>query len=178
VLSLTQCTGLPIFCEFAEIRGFHEPLGHFWDRCKLEKKIFEGGGGGRGYGPNFGWWGFRTGTINSFVIFNTVPKSRHASAYIVMLAAYGTSVSDFLIGQIESFPAFYFRITNHITVYIVALVCCQNVSKCRILKKIKNEQLKKWWQLSIETKTRSVNLFFTPAIGWLKLDYGKCWMEH
>jgi len=40
----------------------------------------------------------------------------------------------------ESFPAFYFRITNQITVYIVALVCCQNASKCRILMKIKNER--------------------------------------
>jgi hypothetical protein len=39
-----------------------------------------------------------------------------------MLAAYGTSVSAFLIGQIESFTAFYFRITNQITVYIVAVV--------------------------------------------------------
>jgi hypothetical protein len=75
-----------------------------------------------------------TKTINLFVIFYTVTKNRHASAFIITLAAYGTSVSAFLICQIESFPAFYFRITNQITVYIVALVCCQNASKCRIRK--------------------------------------------
>jgi len=85
----------------------------------------------------------RTEKINSFVIFYKVLINRQASAFIVTLATYGTSVSAFLISQIESFPAFYFRITNQITVYIVALVCCQNASKCRILMKIRNEQLKK-----------------------------------
>jgi hypothetical protein len=83
-----------------------------------------------------------TKAINSFVIFHTVPKNRHASAFIVTLAAYGMSVSAFLIGQIESFPAFYFRITNQITVYIVALVCCQNTSKCRIFVLRADENLK------------------------------------
>jgi hypothetical protein len=102
---------LPIFRGSAEIRGFRELLGHFWDRCKFEEKIFEGV-----------WTEFlMTKTINSFVIFYTVPKNRHASAFIVTLAAYGTSVSAFLIGHVESFPAFYFRITNQITVYIVVL---------------------------------------------------------
>lgn len=82
-----------------------------------------------------------TKTINSFVIFYTVPKNRHVSAFIVTLAAYGTSVSAFLIGHIESFPAFYFRITNQITVYIVALVCCQNASKCRIFVKFRVQEI-------------------------------------
>ena len=63
-----------------------------------------------------------TETINSFVILYTVPKNRHASAFIVTLAAYGTSVSAFLIGQMESFPAFYFRITNQITLSLLSVV--------------------------------------------------------
>lgn len=82
-----------------------------------------------------------TKTKNSFVIFYTVPKNRHASAFIVTLAAYGTSVSAFHIGHIESFPEFYFRITNQITVYIGALVCCQNASKCRIFVKFRVQEI-------------------------------------
>ena len=38
---------------------------------------------------------------NNKFIFYTVPKNRHASAFIVTLAAYCLSVSAILIGQIS-----------------------------------------------------------------------------